>query len=790
MPVAYATLEEEQFSPEDEETIARILKEEQEALDAELAKLARDIEAKFTTDAAQRQRKENEWYWAERLQLGSMWRYWSRWSDNGQDNDPFKNNPSDNDKPEFNIVKPKIKIGKAQLEMLQFGAGTDKNFEIKAKKPPDTRALLNNQSPVFFADGMTPMQNPQTGQPMTVGELAAQQSAKDDECARKMDQEIWSQLSSANYGEKMRTGFSDLLWYGTAIYKGPYNCNKSKKVRYKTKTSSGETLWVSAYTEEPAPDFERVNPWLFYPDSRVINIDDAEHATVVHVYNPTQLRRLSMQEGYRKDKIAKLLSVAPVSDSYPQFRARAIQYDNSKYLDGKYVVLEWHGTVGMDTLGRLGIEPPYENPLDMYKAEIWVCQGEVIYASLEMLEADLSLPFAVNTWEPDPASIFGFGAILLRDAQRVVNVTYQMVLDNAGLSAGPMAVINKEMIKSANGKPEITPFQLWYFTENGTGATADQAIQFINVPNNSEYLMRVLDMAREFGNEESIIPLIAGGLGDPQVGDTGATGMAMVMQASTSVLSSKAREWDDNITKPVVGWFYEWNMQYSPKEDIKGDYDIDVQTSTAYLNKIIGQRDIERLCVEAAQNPEVAKIIRMDEAYRARLAGMNIPFDTIVRTKEEIEVINQQQAEAAANNPDPASIKAQADMVNAQARMGAVENAAQRLEYDKEQGMVLAQIEHDKNTANYETRNNEAMARAMDAAAKKDIAVLQLAAKDKQAAQALMVDLQIAEDEKQERQFVAGVTAQQAARKLDIEEQNAESKKEELKIKRETGSGI
>jgi hypothetical protein len=104
--------------------------------------------------------------------------------------------------------------------------------------------------------------------------------------------------------------------------------------------------------------------------------------------------------------------------------------------------------------------------------------------------------------------------------------------------------------------------------------------------------------------------------------------------------------------------------------------------------------------------------------------------------------------------------------------------------------MVLAQIEHDKNTANYETRNNEAMARAMDAAAKKDIAVLQLAAKDKQSAQALMVDLQIAEDEKQERQFVAGVTAQQAARKLDIEEQNAESKKEELKIKRETGSGI
>ncbi len=529
---------------------------------------------------------------------------------------------------------------------------------------------------------------------------------------------------------------------------------------------------------------------MFYPDSRVICIDDAEHATLVHVYNATQLRRIALQQGFRKEKIAKLLAESPKGDYYQAFRARAIQYDNSKFLDGKYVVLEWHGTVGIDTLGRLGIEPPYENPLDMYKAEVWVCQGEVIYACLEMLEADISLPFAVNTWEPGPASLFGFGAILRRDAQRVVNINYQQVLDNAGLSAGPMAVVNKEMFKPADGKPEIAPFKIWYFTENGTGASADQAVQFITIPNNSEFLMQVLGMAREFGNEESIIPLIAGGLGDPQVGDTGATGMAMVMQASTSVLSSKAREWDDNVTKVVVNWFYEWNMQYSSKEDIKGDYDIDVQTSTAYLNKVIGQRDIERVCIEAAQNPEVAKIIKIDEAYRARFAGMNIPYDSIVRTKEEVAVLEQKAAEAAKNNPDPATVKAQADMVNAEARMGAVQNDAERLEYDKQQGMVLAQIEHDKNTANYETRNNEAIARAMDAAAKKDIAVLQLAAKDKQTAQSLMVDLEIAQDEAEKSQFVAGVQAQQQARKLDIEQQNADAKQEELRLKRETGEGI
>lgn len=792
MPIAYATLSDENdFS--DEELLDAILEEEiaaKEEQEVQLAALAREIEKKFETDAAQRQRKENEWYWAERLQLGSMWRYWNRWSSDTED--PFKDNPAVNDdKPEFNIVKPKMKIGQAQMEMLQFGAGTDKNFSIKAKKPSKVQSQVANQAPAFYPDGQTPVINPETGQPMSVGELAGKQSANDDEAARRMDETVWSQLSCVKYGEKMRLGFSDLLWYGSAIYKGPFNSNKGKKVRYRTQ-AQGQTLWVTAYTEEPAPDFDRVNPWLFYPDSRVICIDDAEHATLVHVYTATQLRKLCTQEGFRHDKVKKLLSAegGAKGDYYSAFRARAIQYDNTRFLDNKYVILEWHGTVGIDDLGRLGIEPPYKNPLDMYKAEIWVCQGEVLCANLEMLEADTTLPFAVNTWEPDPASIFGFGAILLRDAQRVVNVTYQMVLDNAGLSAQPMVVLNKEAFKSQDNKHELGPGKVFTFTENGAGMTAEQAIQFITVPNNSEHLMQVLSMAREFGNEESIIPLIAGGLGDPQVGDTGATGLAMVMQASTSVLSSKARQWDDNVTKVVVNWFYEWNMQYSTDEEIKGDYDIDVQTSTAYLNKIIGQRDIERLCIEAAQNPEVAKILRIDEAYRARLAGMNIPYDSIVRSKEEVKVIEQQQAEAAANNPDPTVVKAQADMVNAEARAQAVANDAARLEYDKEQGMVLAQIEHDKNTANYETRNNEAMARALDAAAKKDIALLQLASKDKNAAQSLMVDLQLAEDSVETSNFLAGVEADQKARKLDIEEKNADAKLKEIEYAKKHGKGV
>lgn len=776
-----------------EEQFERLLEEEKalrEEEERQLQRLASEIEAKFNEDAAQRQRKETEWYWAERLALGSMWKYWNRWSSDTSDS-PFQVRDAeyiDGDKPEFNIVKPKMKIGMAQMDMMQFGAGTDKNFQIQAKQSVAVDANLASNLPVFHADGVSPMVDPETGEPLTLGQLSMRENQANAERARKMDEEVWGQLSAAEYGPKCRQGFGDLLWYGTAIYHGPKNNNKSKKVRYETKTSDGSSLWITAYTEEPAPDFDRINPWLFYPDHRALCIDDAEHATVVHIYTPTQFSRLAKQ-GFQADKIQKLLQTPPRSNYYNAFRARAIQYNNTKFLENKYVVLEWHGTVGKDKLQRLGIEPPYDNPFDLYKAEIWVCQGEVLYASLEMLEADECLPFAVDVWEPDPASLFGFGSILLRDAQRVVNMTYQMVLDNAGLSAMPQVAIDTDAYKPQDGKPEIVPGKLWRIEPAGAGKPIQEAIQFFYPPNNLEPLITVLNMAREFGNEESIIPLISGGLDDPKVGDTGATGMALRLQSSTTVLSSKARQWDDNITKRIVGWFYEWNMQYSPKNEIKGDYDVDVQTSTAYLSKIVGQRDLERLAIQASQDPNMKFLVNLPNLYRAMLTGMNIPYEQIIYSEEESKRLQQQAAEAAQGNPDPASIKAQADMVNAQARMRDTENDAAKIEYEREEGMARAQMDQQEALANYDTRNNEARSRAIAAAADRDVAIAGLAMKNEQAANKLVADLAVKQDQAIERQFAAGFDAHQKVKKLDLEERNVRIKEREADKAERTGDG-
>lgn len=734
-----------------------------------LKELAQEIESKFNMDCSKRSRKEQEWIESERLVLGSMYKFLDRWSGGT----PFSKEEDKNDHPEHNIVKPKLKIAKAALEMLQFGAGTDKNFHIKPKQlAEDLKNLLNQEQAVF---GGQPHVDEQ-GQPVSIADLAQQKIQEDAESARKMDEEVFAQLLSSNYGKKVRDGFDSNLGYGTTVYHGPVNSVKCNKKKTQLQTSSGQTIWTSVYEEIPRPDFELLSVWQFYPDYRALCIEECEHATVVHVLSPKQFRQLHKRPGFIKDKIVEISKDEPVDNYYSAFKSSAARYNNDDYLNNKYVCLQWHGTVTKDQCGCMGIDPPFDNPFDLYRAEIWVCQGEIINASLEMLESDDELPFAVDVWEKDPSSLFGFGAILLRDPQRVVNKSYQAMLDNAGLAALPMWAWNEEMIDPIDGKPEIGPGKGFKMTTFGQDPS--KAIAFFYVPANTEHLKNVLMTAKEFGNEESTIPLIAGGMQDPTMTDAGATGMAMVMQASTSLLSSKARQHDDNITKKIVTWFYEWNMQYSEKEEIKCDCEIDVQTSTAYLQKVLGQRDLERLCIEYAQNPELKFLLDGNELYRARLAGMNIPYDRIVYDNSKSEQLRQQAAEAQAQQPNPDQMKAESSLMTAQAKMKQVELEEQRLAFDADEGMKMAEMAHQEKMEQYRIREEEAETRHQESIDKKQVELLKIDQKDAHLEATLNQKRYVADSKHSTDKFMKGIDATQKAQQIRIEAENAKTKRQ------------
>jgi hypothetical protein len=689
-----------------------------------LESLALSISSKFTSRASKRAAKENQWLRSAGLYYGKLAipTFYSKET-------PFETSTGEN-RPDVNVVRSKCSIAIAQTVSMQFGT-SNKNWDIEPPK--------NNTDP----------------------EVAL--------ACSKMSDEIESQLEEAKYSLNCRRAMWDRVVLGTGILKGPNSAGKLQRAYEKL---PGTETWVPTVSVDYAPVIIRVNPWFFYPDETVDEVGKLNDTIETHPMTALELKKYMKHEGFKSDAIARVLERKPeeyVSNSWADF-AKLSENNPNLYKD-KYMVLEYHGPITRTQLDKLDIDPCYDSINDEYYGEVWVCQGEVIRLELESIEASFAVPYYMSVWEKDPGSVFGFGVpLMMEDAQRVVNETWHMILDNSAMSSGPQVAMQKHLIEPANNKWEMGPKQIWYLTD--IMATVDQAIQFFNVPNVTAQIVPIMQMAQGFAEEESGIPLIAAGLQSPEVGET-ATGQLAAHHASTTLLDFMSEEWDDNMTAPIITSMYAWNMQNNPKPEIKGAYVVDVRTSTEYKNKQLHVRDLEKLSVESAQNQELAKWINQPALQRSRLEMMNLPSKAIIKTSEEV----QKDDEARANQGPPPEIME----LQLKAREIAVKEGELAHKVKSEQQQQLWDHE-EKMTAN-QARLIESQARVAVSQNEKEIEILKLMQKDRAEAAKITANQQI------QRENNLTSTFNKALEETRKSQEN-ELYARELDIKEKTGSGV
>lgn len=709
-----------ELSPEQEEQ-ARA--EEQRRQEVETS-LANCIETKFQERASRRGAKENQWLRSVALYYGSL-------SIDGTFSNretPFQ--PTNNRRrPDVNIVRAKCNVAIAQTISMQFGTGS-KNWDIEPAP--------NNVSAETWA------------------------------ASAGMEEEIATQLDRSKWAFENRKAMWDRVVMGTGVMKGPVNTGVPVKAYEQL---AGSTVWAPSVSVDRSPSVVRINPWFFYPDETVQDSCYLEDTIEVHPMSAGDLRAYIKHDGFIGENVKKVLQEKPQEYYATNWRDFASLTDSNPYLfDNKYLVLEYHGPIKKEELATAGIAPTYESHDDCYYGEVWVCQGHILRVELENIEASFRVPYYMCPWERDLASVFGFGVpLMMEDAQRVVNQSWHMILDNSSLSSGPQVALHKHLIEPASGNWQLIPGNIWHLVDSQ--ATVDQAIQFFNVPNVVGQLTPVLNMAAQFAEEESCIPLLSAGLQSPQIADT-ATGSAIMMQASTTLLDFMSEEWDDKITSPAITAMVDWNMQYNPKPEIKGNFAVDVRTSTEYKNKQLHIRDLEKLSVEATQNPELAKRVDFATLTRARLEMMSIPSKGIVKSEEQVA---QEEAQKQPE-PNPEILKLQLDERELTLKEAELAFKA------KQQQQVEAWDHEERMTAN-QARLVEAQARVAVANLERETELIKLAARDKETAMKLMNDQQIAKENNQTKAFVAGL---QEARKA----QENELYKTELELKAATGSGI
>lgn len=714
----------------DEEELLRLAQELEEKRLSAMETFASSVEQRFAQCRSKRTHKEAEWSEAMGMFLPDS----PALSKSGRD--LFSKDEASKKPKKFNIVRPKVRIAHSQLVSMQFGAG-DKNWMLAQSKRPDV---------------------------------------DNSEAMQGMEKTIADQLDRTNYGKESRDAMLDMIVLGTGVLKGPSNCGALKKIWERQQDEMGRGVYVPKFAEEYVPKVSRVDPWMFFPDHTVATREQAEWAIEVHPYSKKDLAKLKNHRKFFADQIDEVLSEEP-KDYWFSDITDTTNTSNYDIFRNKYTVLEYNGVASSDCACSI-VPELSDDSKDQFWVTAFVVNGKVIYFDIVELESVDSIPYAVGVWEKDPGSIFGFGIpITVTTQQSVVNGIYDVLVENAKISSGPLLVIDKNIIEpeSSTGY-SIEPWKV--YAANGLGEDISRAFYQFQPQSNQGDLAAILDMARGFADEESGVPLIQGGLEGVEMGSS-ATGTALAMKASTSVLNLKSQEWDDQVTKPLITWAFEWNMLYNPDETIKGDFEVDVTTPTSMIRKNIEIQNLEKLSVELAQNPVLAAEIKPDVLARARLAGMMLPADNFLKTAEE----KQAEAEQQANQPDPAMIELQLKELEIQIAQEKVALEREKLQWESSRGQQRDAWEYEERMANSVARREENQALLLKAQLEKETELIKMAAQQEIALAELETRFGIATMNDQTKQVLASMD-------LDLKARGQRTTELELEYAAKTGKGI
>jgi len=597
-----------------------------------------------------------------------------------------------------NITRNKVNAAEARLIDILFPTD-DRNWGIQPTPVPYLSKIAKDEDPVQNEDGSPFVTD--KGVQVEKRDIAQGVIEEARERSNAMQDEIADQLTETNYNSVNRDMVHDAVLYGTGILKGPVILGKTRQKWSEVVDDQGQVAQVIEIVEDLKPGAERVDPWDFFPDMQSRSIDDAEFIFQRHYMSKKALRDLADKPGFLRTQIAEVLKQdADNSHTASHLQEMQSMAGLSSYENGRFEVWEYHGSVEKEDLIAAGVEVDEDDVFTDYNGVVWFSEGRVIKAVINPADTG-DMPYSVFNWEGDDTSVFGVGIpFLMRSSQKVLNATWRMLMDNAGLSVGPQTVINSQVVRPADGNWRLTPHKVWELTDKN--GNVNNVFGSFEINSHMTELIALFQYARQIADEETALPQIAQGE-QGSATDT-ASGMSMLMNSANTMLRRVVKNFDDDVTRPFIKRMYDWNMQFNPKKNVKGDFCIDARGTSSLLVKEQQAANLMNL-MNIAASPLLEPLTNTAALYRKVVSSMQIEADEIVKSTEEIELETQkmqkqmeaqqqammqaQQQQQQAPTGDPLAqqkleLEAQKMQMDAQLKGAQIQAQAQKLELDQQ----------------------------------------------------------------------------------------------------------
>ncbi len=528
----------------------------------------------------------------------------------------------------------------------------------------------------------TPRQQAMLAEMTAAEEAAVQFREIMEEAASRseaMEDQIDDQLEESSYASGCRDVIRDACLIGTGVLKGPTTDAASSRW-YRQQPEGGNVLPMDSggtghaleARGPPRPGFSRVDPWGFFPDPDARCIEESQGVYERHLMNKKQVRKLAGRPGFDTHAVRRLLQEEP-KGSTPTYltdmrSAVGTHVDPSVQ---RYHVWEYHGPIDQalcrDMASLYGMGEAFgdlSDPLVDPYATIWFSQGELLYfGAYPMDRADPI--YSVYTFEQDDAAIWGFGVPhWMRDTQKAMNAAWRMMMDNGRLGTGPQVVIDTVAVEPVDGDYDLKPHKVW---RRKTGSSPNQRpFEIFNIDMHQAELANIIEMCRQIIDEETMLPMLAQGeQGVRAAQNSTFGGMSLLMNSANVMFRGAVKNWDDQVAVPSIRRIYDWNMQFSDREDIKGDFEVKARGSSVLLLRELQSSSLMAMAANFTAHPVLGPLTKSPALYRRLVQTHMIDPDEIVKTDEEIE---QDIAKAASQPPppDPDVLKAEASLQLAQ----------------------------------------------------------------------------------------------------------------------------
>lgn len=488
-------------------------------------------------------------------------------------------------------------------------------------------------------------------------QAAAAQKEIDEAKARseRMAAHIDDQLVEARYAQKSRDALEWAGKIGVGILKGPVVMDGGRTA---WKRGADDRFALQPSGEKARPTVEVVSPWGFYPDPSATCLEDAEYIFERHLLSRSGLRKMGKKLGFFPQRMQELMKDGPSMTTGTDFNMirdlRTLSGEDAS-IANRYVVWEYHGSLetehvvsllqavgSPEALERAEAFEKEANPYDEVRVIAYFCDGKLLKLS-EYYPMDSSdFIYSVYSLEKGAATILGAIGIpeIMRDSQEVLNAAWRMMMDNAKLAVGPQVLIDKSVIDPADGSWDMYPGKEWLFNSRAMNREGAKPFEIFNIPMNQAEIAGIISLAKSFIDDETAMPsFIEGGNSEEKAPGAASTvgGFAMLLNSAGVNVRRMVKNWDDDVTTGVVCRLYDWNMQHSDRDEIKGDMQVEARGTSVLLVREMQSQALMAISVNWTVHPVLGMMFKSYELARITLQATGISPNDVLIDRDEFE---------------------------------------------------------------------------------------------------------------------------------------------------------